>query len=95
MEGIEAYIDPELAILIPALCLVGTAIKRSKVDDEFIPVLLGGLGMILGILYEVATLPAGGSVPMAVFTGILQGIFCAAASVYAHQVYKQGRKLGE
>lgn len=89
MEDIASYISPELLVLVPALFLVGAAIKRYGSDDRVIPLVLGLVGMLLACLYGIATMKAGDSVAMVLFTGLLQGVFCAAAAVYAHQNYKQ------
>lgn len=95
MEEFASYINPELLVLVPALFLVGAAIKRYGSDDRAIPLVLGLLGMMMACLYGLATMKAGDTVPMVLFTGILQGIFCAAAAVYSHQLYKQGTKPKE
>ena len=89
MEEITSYINPELLVLVPALFLVGMAIKRYGSDDRVIPLVLGLLGMLLACLYGIATMKGGDSVAMVLFTGLLQGIFCAAGAVFAHQNYKQ------
>ena len=90
---VTAYILPELLVLIPVLNLIGVAIKRSEVADELIPVILGAFGMLMAILYELATLDAGGSVAMALFTGMVQGIFCAAGAVFLYETQKDLRRL--
>ena len=95
MEDIASYISPELLVLVPALFLVGMAIKRFGSDDRAIPLVLGLLGMMLACLYGLATMKAGDTVPMVLFTGILQGIFCAAGAVYAHQSVHQWNKPKE
>ena len=92
MEEIVSYINPELLVLVPVLFLVGAAIKRFGSDDRVIPLVLGLLGMLLACLYGLATMGAGDSVAMVLFTGLLQGIFCAAAAVYSHQCYHQYQK---
>ena len=92
MEEIVSYINPELLVLVPVLFLVGAAIKRFGSDDRVIPLVLGLLGMLLACLYGIATMKGGDSVAMVLFTGIVQGILCAAAAVYSHQLYKQGTK---
>ncbi len=89
---IASYIQPELLILVPVLYLVGMGIKRSKTPDEVIPLVNGILGMMLACLYCFAT-RNGGDVAMVLFTGIVQGILCAAAATYAYEAQKQGRKL--
>lgn len=92
MEEIASYIDPELLVLIPVLYLIGAAIKRYGSDDRVIPLVLGLMGMMLACLYGLATMKSGDTVAMTLFTGIIQGVFCAAAAVYSHQLYKQGTK---
>lgn len=92
MEFIS-YVNPELLVLIPVLNLVGLAIKRSNADDSVIPLALGLLGMMLATLYGMATMQAGDSVAMVLFSGVVQGVLCAAGAVYAHQVLKQGGLL--
>lgn len=92
MEEIATYINPELLILVPVLCLVGMAIKKYGSDDRVIPLVLGLLGMLLACLYGIATMTASDSVAMVLFTGIVQGILCASASVYAHQSVHQWTK---
>jgi hypothetical protein len=86
------YINPELLILVPVLFLVGEGIKRSNTKDEVIPLVNGLLGMMLATLYGFAT-RNGGDVALVLFTGIVQGILCAAAATYAYEVAKQGGKL--
>lgn len=92
MEEIASYISPELLVLVPALFLVGMAIKRFGSDDRVIPLVLGLIGMLLACLYGLATMEGGDSVAMVLFTGLLQGIFCAAGAVYSHQCYHQYQK---
>lgn len=92
MEEIVSYINPELLVLVPVLFMVGAAIKRYGSDDRVIPLALGLLGMMLACLYGYSTMAPGGDVAMVLFTGIVQGILCAGASVYAHNLYKQSTK---
>ena len=92
MEDIASYINPELLVLVPVLCLAGMAIKRYGSDNRVIPLVLGLMGMMLACLYGVATMRAGDSMAMVLFTGIVQGILCAAAAVYAHQSVHQWTK---
>ena len=90
---IASYIQPELLVLVPVLYLVGEGIKRSRTPDEVIPLVNGLLGMMLACLYCFATMQAGESIAMVLFTGIVQGILCAAAATYAYEAIKQGGKL--
>lgn len=95
MEDIASYINPELLVLVPVLYLMGAAIKRYGSDDRVIPMVLGLMGMLLASLYGIAAMKAGDTVAMALFTGIIQGVLCAAAAVYSHQLYKQSTKPKE
>lgn len=89
MEQLQQFIKPELLILIPVLYFVGAGLKRSEVNDKYIPYILGLTGVVLSALYvcgtEAFTL-------LCVFTAITQGIMCAGASVYVNQLIKQRKK---
>lgn len=91
---IKEFIKPELLILIPVLYIVGAGIKKTKINDKFIPILLGSISIVLTGLYVFATsdLGNGKEVVLAIFTAITQGILLAGTSVYANQLYKQFSK---
>ncbi|MBR4152091.1 MAG: phage holin family protein [Selenomonadaceae bacterium] len=93
----QEFIKPELLVLIPVLLCVGAGIKKSNIQDTSIPLILGAVGVLLAGLYVFATDPVNGSqaVATAVFTAFTQGVLCAGASVYAHQIYKQATKAGK
>ena len=81
MEYLNSFIISELLILIPVLYLMGMGIKKSKwIDDKYIPIILGAVGVILSCLY----------VKGVNFVAITQGILCAGCSVYVNQIIKQG-----
>lgn len=90
----QAFIKPELLILIPVLYFVGEAIKKSRIKDTAIPFILGCAGAILSAIYLFASTQVSGAqaIATAVFTAITQGILCAAASVYGNQILKQASK---
>lgn len=97
-----SYIEPGLLVLVPVLYALGAAIKHAKtLRDEMIPLLLGGAGTVLALLWVLGTGefwgPAQAAVPAqaatAAFTAVVQGVLCAAAAVYAHQMKKQGKKI--
>lgn len=95
MEQLMEYINPELLILIPVLYLVGMALKRTQtIEDTVIPLLLGIFGMLLAVIYTLATgeFLNGQEVLRGIFVGVTQGILCAGASVYANQLIKQAGK---
>jgi len=88
----KEWIRPELMGLVPVLCLIGVGLKRSgRVDNRMIPALLGIIGILAGCLYIVIAEPCYGvrAWMEALFTGVTQGVLCAGASVYVHQMYKQ------
>lgn len=95
MEQIMNYIRPELLVLIPVLYFIGVAMKQSKrVKDNWIPAILGAVGVLLCILYVLATstISSYQAALMAVFVALTQGILCAGCSVYVNQVIKQGKE---
>lgn len=93
MENIVNMIKPELLILIPVLYFIGMGLKKSQMDNKWIPLLLGGIGIILAVLYCIATgtYTTAQEWGMTVFVGITQGILSAGCSVYINQIIKQGQ----
>lgn len=90
----EEFIKPELLILIPVLYFIGIAIKKSAIKDNYIPLILGGIAIVLSGIYLFATdeIMGAQAIATAIFTAITQGILCAAASVYTNQIIKQAQK---
>lgn len=90
----QEFIKPELLVLVPVLYLVGVAVKKSKIADKFIPLILGGVSVALSALWVFSTSEYSGAqqIAAAVFTAIVQGILIAGASVYANQIYLQSNK---
>ena len=83
---------PGLLILIPGVYLVGGGLKKvTAVADKWIPLILGGAGVILAAVWVLASAPMGSwqEVLLAVFTAVVQGILCAGASVFVNQLIKQ------
>lgn len=94
----EEFIKPELLILIPVLYLIGTGIKKSKkISDSLIPMILGGVGVLLSALWVLAIsdISSGKEIAVAIFTAVTQGILIAGASVYSNQLIKQLDKKGD
>lgn len=91
------FIKPELLILIPVLYFIGIAIKKSNLQDKFIPFILGALGVLLSGVYLFAIEKISGTqaVATAIFTAFTQGVLVAAASVYTNQLIKQAQKEEE
>ncbi len=96
MSDYTVFIKPELLILIPVLYFIGIGLKKSEyVKDKYIPISLGGTGILLAIIWVLATTVIGGfqDVLMALFVGLTQGVLCAAGSVYFDQAaIKQPKK---
>ncbi len=97
MEMYE-YIKPELLSLLPVLYIIGASLKRSSFADWKIPFVLGGAGIILATVWLLANgVPdgAGGVLKLLAF-GTAQGLLCAGATVYAHNLVKQyGKRNGD
>lgn len=81
------YVSPELLVLIPVLYGLGSVIKKTEdVKDNYIPVILTVVGVILSCLYVFGT---EGFNLVSLFTSLAQGILVAAGAVYGNQLIKQ------
>ena len=95
MEQIMNYIKPELIVVAVVLYFVGMWLKKAQaVKDKYIPLILGGIGIILCAIWVFATSTIGSrqDIAMAVFTAIVQGILVAGVSTYINQIVKQAGK---
>ena len=90
----QDYIKTELLILIPVLYFIGIGLKKSKLPDKWIPIVLGVSAVVLSAIWVVATADISGvqEVASAIFTAVTQGVLVAGASVYANQLYIQAKK---
>ena len=88
------FIKPELLILVPVLYTIGLGIKKSNVQDKYIPLILGVVSIFLSTLWVISTsdIKNWQDVVYAVFISITQGILTAGASVYVNQLYIQLKK---
>ena len=96
MEQIINYVKPELIVLAVVLYFIGIGLKQTqKVSDKYIPIILGGIGIMLCAIWVLATSPMSTvqEIAMAVFTAIVQGILVAGLSTYINQIIKQTGKL--
>lgn len=85
-----SYIKPELTVVIAMLYVLGLIIKQiEKINDKYIPAILGVVGVIVCILYVVSV---EGFTGLGAFTAVTQGILCAGAAVYVNQIIKQSNK---
>ena len=95
-DGMELkdFIKPELLIMIPVLYVVGIGLKKSKLSDTLIPLVLGGIAVILSAAWVIATsdISTLRDIAYALFISVTQGILSAGASVYVNQLYVQSKK---
>lgn len=90
MDKLQDYIKPELLVLIPMLYILGLMLKKTeKINDKYIPVMLGIIGIVLSAIYVAAV---SGICLMSVFTAVTQGILVAGAAVYVNQLVKQNKE---
>lgn len=95
MEQIMNYIKPELIVVAVVLYFIGMWLKKAQaVKDKYIPLILGGIGIVLCAIWVLATstIGTGQDIAMAVFTAIVQGILVAGVSTYINQIVKQSQK---
>ena len=95
MEQIINYVKPELVVVAVVLYFIGMGLKQAQaVKDKYIPLILGGAGIVLCAIWVLATSPlgTGQDIAMAVFTAIVQGILVAGLSTYINQIIKQANK---
>lgn len=90
----QDYIKTELLILIPVLYFIGIGLKKSKLPDKWIPIVLGISAVVLSATWVIATSDINGlqEIAFAIFTAVTQGVLVAGASVYVNQLYVQARK---
>ena len=91
------FIEPELLILVPVLYILGMMIKKSNIQDRWIPLILGLMGVILANVYLISyNFPFSFSELLGIiYAGFTQGILCASGSVYANNIIKQFKKGNE
>ena len=46
---VSCYIHSELLVLVPVMYFIGVALKKSKVKDRWIPLILGAISIALWI----------------------------------------------
>ena len=95
MDQIMNYVKPELIVVAVALYFIGMALKQAQsVKDKYIPLLLGGVSIVLCAIGVIATstITNAQEAAMAVFTAITQGILVAGLSTYVDQIKKQMNK---
>ena len=89
MEGIDiaGYAS------ITAICfLVGIIVKASPLNDKWIPIIMGGVGAVLGIWAFLANVPEFAN---HILDAIARGIVSGLAATGIHQVFKQLKDGGD
>ena len=89
------YIKPELLVVAVVLYFIRLGIQKTEiVKEKFIPILLGGISILISTIYVIATTQINGyqEVMMAIFTSIIQGILVAGISVYAQKIIENRKK---
>lgn len=95
MEQLTNYVKPELIVVASALYFVGMVLKQAQaVKDKYIPLILGGVSIVICAIYVFATCTcsSGQDIAMAIFTAVTQGILIAGLSTYVNQIVKQTNK---
>ena len=84
------YIRPELLVIIPVLGLIGAFMKKARPQIcNYIPLILGGAGAVLGVAYTLLFPKEGCDMLQNALMGLIQGVLCAGIAVYGHQMSKQ------
>ena len=88
------FIRPELLILIPILYGIGIILKKSRLSDTLIPLILGVISIAISIIWIVVTSDIFiiRDVIYAMIVSTIQGILSAGSSVYFNQLYVQSKK---
>ena len=79
----QEYIRPELLVLVPVLYLIGTIMKKSRIRDSYIPLILGLIGIILSAvcIFSMCETHSVAKIFEALFTSVTQGIMTAGTAV--------------
>ena len=87
---LKEFVKPELLILIPILCIIGTVMKKTGLKDVTGAVILGTISVILSGIWVFANCKCVcfQEIMIAVFTSLTQGILIAGASVLCERFIK-------
>ena len=75
MEMIQEFIDPQLLVVVPMLWGIGMAVKKSSIENRFIPAILLLCSWAVVMLHLTGTNLIVDSTALAgcVFAGVTQG----------------------
>ena len=92
MEAMN-YVKPELIVVAFVLYFFGVALRQAQaVKNKYIPLILGGISMVLCAVMATSEIETAKEGAMAVFTAVTQGILVAGLSNYVNQIIKQIHK---
>lgn len=93
MEAMN-YVKPELIVVAFVLYFCVALRQAQAVKNKYIPLILGGISMVLCAVLVMATseIETAKEGAMAVFTAVTQGILVAGLSNYVNQIIKQIHK---
>jgi len=86
------FIKENYIIIAVVLYVVGVLLKQSKVKDNYIPIILVLIGILLAVLVSFPMIFAQATIAeqIKVMTdAVIQGILCAGLAVLGNQLYKQ------
>ena len=89
MEEIMKYVKPELLMVAVVLYFIGIGLKQSQaVRDKYIPLILGGIGIVLCAVWGFASCPTstGQEIAMAVFTAIVLKCYNKVVTEVANKI---------
>ena len=98
IENILSYILESYILLVPALYIIGTFMKKSeKIKDNYIPTLLCVISIVLALLITVSTANfSTWQTSLGEITqGIIQGVLVTGGAVLGSQIAIQKRKADE
>lgn len=87
---LSSYVAPGLIVAAIVLYFIGIALKKTeKIDNKFIPLILGGCGIVLALIFGIASGDFAQNPAMGIYNAIVQGIVIAALPVYLNNNVKQ------
>lgn len=89
IEMISKYIEPKLLILVPTLWGIGMAIKQSKIENRFIPIILMMLSCFISAIYisSTRTIFDFQSFAACLFASITQGCVIWSFAWYSYEKF--------
>jgi len=94
MEMVKEFIDPQLLIIVPMLWGIGMAVKKSSIENSFIPVilLLCSCGVVMLHLTGTNLIMDKMALAGCIFAGITQGsVICLVAWAGYEKILKESR----